>query len=65
MRTAKKQKSVGLNCKKSVFARAAHFAVAVATRPKTVGFILKISKEIGKEWRKSLTCAKLSSLTRP
>ena len=25
---------------------------------KTVGFFLKISKEIGKAWRKSLTCAK-------
>ena len=32
---------------------------------KTVGFFLKISKEIGKAWRKSLTRAKLASLTRP
>ena len=32
---------------------------------KTVGFILKISKEIGKAWRKSLPCAKRASLTRP
>ena len=32
---------------------------------KTVCFFLKISKEIGKEWRKSLTCAKRASLTRP
>ena len=28
-------------------------------------FFLKISKEIGKAWRKSLTRAKLASLTRP
>ena len=32
---------------------------------KTVGFFLKISKEIGKAWRKSLACAKRASLTRP
>ena len=32
---------------------------------KTVGFFLKISKEIGKAWRKSLARAKLASLTRP
>ena len=32
---------------------------------KTVGFFLKISKEIGKTWRKSLTRAKRASLTRP
>ena len=32
---------------------------------KTVGFFLKISKEIGKAWRKSLTRAKRASLTRP
>ena len=32
---------------------------------KTVGFFLRISKEIGKEWRKSLTRAKRASLTRP
>ena len=32
---------------------------------KTVGFFLKISKEIGKAWRKSLKRAKLASLTRP
>ena len=31
---------------------------------KTVGFFLKISKEIGKAWRKSLTRAKRASLTR-
>ena len=30
---------------------------------KTVGFFLKISKEIGKAWRKSLTRAKRASLT--
>ena len=30
---------------------------------KTVGFFLKISKEIGKAWRKSLARAKLASLT--
>ena len=29
------------------------------------GFFLRISKEIGKEWRKSLTRAKRASLTRP
>ena len=29
------------------------------------GFLLKISKEIGKAWRKSLTRAKRASLTRP
>ena len=29
---------------------------------KTVGFFLKISKEISKAWRKSLTCAKCASL---
>ena len=39
------------NQQKTVFARAAHFAVAVATRLKAVGFFLKISKEIGKAWR--------------
>ena len=32
---------------------------------KTVGFFLKISREIGKAWRKSLTRAKRVSLTRP
>ena len=32
---------------------------------KTGGFFLKISKEIGKAWRKSLTRAKRASLTRP
>ena len=32
---------------------------------KTVGFFLKISKEIGKACRKSLKRAKLASLTRP
>ena len=32
---------------------------------KTVGFFLKISKEIGKAWRKSLTRAKRTSHTRP
>ena len=32
---------------------------------KTVGFFLKISKEIGKAWRKSLTRARRASLTRP
>ena len=31
---------------------------------KTVGFFLKISKEIGKAWRKSLTRAKRAILTR-
>ena len=31
---------------------------------KTVGFFLKISKEIGKAWRKSLTRAKRASLSR-
>ena len=31
---------------------------------KTVGFFLKISKEIGNAWRKSLTRAKRASLTR-
>ena len=31
---------------------------------KTVGFFLKISKEIGKAWGKSLTHAKRGSLTR-
>ena len=31
---------------------------------KTVGFFLKISKEIDKAWRKSLTRAKRASLTR-
>ena len=31
---------------------------------KTVGFFLKISKEIGKAWRKSLTHAKHASLAR-
>ena len=31
---------------------------------KTVGFFLKISKEIGKAWRKSLARAKRVSLTR-
>ena len=31
---------------------------------KTVGFFLKISKEIGKAWRTSLTRAKRASLTR-
>ena len=30
---------------------------------KTVGFFLKISKEIGEAWRKSLTRASLPSLT--
>ena len=32
---------------------------------KTVGFFLKISKEIGKAWGKTLTRAKRASLTRP
>ena len=32
---------------------------------KTVGFFLKIIKEIGKAWRKSLTRATRASLTRP
>ena len=32
---------------------------------KTVGFFLKISKEVGKAWRKSITRAKRASLTRP
>ena len=32
---------------------------------KTVGFFLKISKEIGKAWRKSLMRAKRANLTRP
>ena len=32
---------------------------------KTVGFFLKISKEIGKAWRKSLKRASRASLTRP
>ena len=32
---------------------------------KTVGFFLKISKEIGKAWRTSLTRAKRASLTHP
>ena len=32
---------------------------------KTVGFFLKISKEIGKAWRKTLSGAKLASLERP
>jgi len=32
---------------------------------KTVGFFLKISKEIGKAWRKSHARAKRASLTRP
>ena len=31
---------------------------------KTVGFVLKISREIGKAWRKSLTRAQRASLTR-
>ena len=31
---------------------------------KTVGFFLKISKEIGKAWRENLTRAKHASLTR-
>ena len=32
---------------------------------KTVGFFLKISKEIGNAWRKSLMRANRASLTRP
>ena len=32
---------------------------------KTVGFFLKVSKEIDKMWRKSLTRMKRASLTRP
>ena len=32
---------------------------------KTVGFFLKISKDIGEAWRKSLRRAKRASLTRP
>jgi len=32
---------------------------------KTVGFFLKISKEIGEAWRKSRMRAKRASLTRP
>ena len=34
-------------------------------RQQNSGFFLKIRKEIGKAWRKSLTRAKLASLTRP
>ena len=32
---------------------------------KTVGFFLKISKEVGNAWRKSLMRANRASLTRP
>ena len=32
---------------------------------KLSSFFLRISKEIGKAWRKSLACAKRASLTRP
>ena len=32
---------------------------------KQSGFFLKISKQNGKVWGKSLTCAKQTSLTRP
>jgi len=32
---------------------------------KTVGFFLKISKEIGKAWRESLSRTKCASLTHP
>ena len=39
--------------------------VHVSIDCKTVGFFLKINKEIGKAWRKSLTRAKRASLTRP
>ena len=42
-----------------------HHSVWEALDCKTVGFFLKISKEIGKAWRKSLTRAKRASLTRP
>ena len=38
---------------------------AIEVDCKTVGFFPKISKEIGKAWRKSLTRAKRASLTRP
>ena len=42
-----------------------HFQVGTELDCKTVGFFLKISEEIGKAWRKSLTRAKRASLTRP
>ena len=42
-----------------------HLSVAPMIDCKTVGFFLKISKEIGKAWRKSLTRAKRASLTHP
>ena len=42
-----------------------HLSVALMIDCKTVGFFLKISKEIGKAWRKSLTRAKRASLTHP
>ena len=38
--------------------------VGQAVDCKTVGFFLKISKEIGKAWRKSLTRAKRASVRR-
>ena len=41
------------------------FSVLCCLDCKTVGFFLKISKEIGKAWRKNLTRAKRASLTRP
>ena len=41
------------------------FSVNQKVSSKTVGFFLKISKEIGKVWRKSLTSAKRANLTRP
>ena len=41
------------------------FSVVVNVDCKTVCFFLKISKEIVKAWRKSLTRAKRASLTRP
>ena len=39
--------------------------LGVTYTAKQSGFFLKISKEIGKAWRKSLTRAKRESLTRP
>ena len=38
-------------------------SVTLSVDCKTVGFFLKISKEIGKAWRKSLTRAQRASLT--
>ena len=51
-----------LACVTSV-ASVAHVA-CVALDCKTVGFFLKISKEIGKVWRKSLAHEQRASLTR-